>query len=90
MVRPAFEGGQTLQDWYVLIHLAMLYLSEPNAVADSDIGIITPYHAQSHKLRRCVAEGIKVGSVEEFQGQVCFVFPGQAVTHTYRIRNVKS
>ncbi|KZT68330.1 RNA helicase [Daedalea quercina L-15889] len=39
---------------------------------DSDIGIITPYHAQCLKIRtvlRPFAEGIKVGSVEEFQGQ---------------------
>ena len=41
-------------------------------LADSDIGIIAPYHAQCLKLRtalRSVAEGVKVGSVEEFQGQ---------------------
>ncbi|CAA7269336.1 unnamed protein product [Cyclocybe aegerita] len=40
--------------------------------ADSDIGIVAPYHAQCLKLRtslRSVADGIKVGSVEEFQGQ---------------------
>ncbi|RXW14391.1 hypothetical protein EST38_g11467 [Candolleomyces aberdarensis] len=39
---------------------------------DNDIGIIAPYHAQCLKLRttlRSVADGIKVGSVEEFQGQ---------------------
>ncbi|KAF8804655.1 RNA helicase [Phlegmacium glaucopus] len=39
---------------------------------DKDIGIIAPYHAQCLKLRnslRSVADGIKVGSVEEFQGQ---------------------
>ena len=42
-------------------------------VGDGDIGIIAPYHAQCLKLRsalRSVADGIKVGSVEEFQGQV--------------------
>lgn len=41
--------------------------------ADSDIGIIAPYHAQCLKIRaalRGVADDIKVGSVEEFQGQV--------------------
>ncbi|KAJ3508690.1 hypothetical protein NLJ89_g5619 [Agrocybe chaxingu] len=40
--------------------------------ADSDIGIIAPYHAQCQKLRnslRSIADGVKVGSVEEFQGQ---------------------
>ncbi|EIW74374.1 RNA helicase [Coniophora puteana RWD-64-598 SS2] len=39
---------------------------------DSDIGVITPYHLQCLKIRaslRAVADGIKVGSVEEFQGQ---------------------
>lgn len=39
---------------------------------DKDIGIITPYHAQCLKLRsslRSVADGVKIGSVEEFQGQ---------------------
>jgi hypothetical protein len=41
--------------------------------ADADIGVITPYHAQCQKIRavlRPIADGIKVGSVEEFQGQV--------------------
>jgi len=36
-------------------------------------GIITPYHAQVQKLRttlRAFADEVKVGSVEEFQGQV--------------------
>ncbi|PPQ72286.1 hypothetical protein CVT24_004675 [Panaeolus cyanescens] len=39
---------------------------------DNDIGIIAPYHAQVLKIRaalRTMAEGVKVGSVEEFQGQ---------------------
>lgn len=42
-------------------------------LGDADIGIIAPYHAQCLKLRtalRSVADGVKVGSVEEFQGQV--------------------
>ena len=40
-------------------------------------GIIAPYHAQCLKLRKAlrdVARDIKIGSVEEFQGQVC-LFP---------------
>lgn len=44
-----------------------------NIAADHDIGIITPYHAQCLKIRavlKAVADEIKVGSVEEFQGQV--------------------
>ena len=47
-------------------------------LADADIGVIAPYHAQVQKLRKSllsVAEGIKVGSVEEFQGQVRLVTP---------------
>ncbi|KAJ3714461.1 P-loop containing nucleoside triphosphate hydrolase protein [Lentinula raphanica] len=41
-------------------------------ITDNDIGIIAPYHAQVLKLRtalRSVADAVKVGSVEEFQGQ---------------------
>jgi len=39
------------------------------------IGIITPYHAQRCKLTQLLRKhdklrGIKIGSVEEFQGQV--------------------
>ncbi|KIK60715.1 hypothetical protein GYMLUDRAFT_261292 [Collybiopsis luxurians FD-317 M1] len=40
--------------------------------SDNDIGIIAPYHAQVLKIRKAlkpVADAIKVGSVEEFQGQ---------------------
>ncbi|KAF8895854.1 RNA helicase [Gymnopilus junonius] len=39
---------------------------------DADIGVIAPYHAQVQKLKktlRPIAEDVKVGSVEEFQGQ---------------------
>lgn len=53
---------------------------EQTLPADHDIGIITPYHAQCLKIRavlRAVADGIKVGSVEEFQGQV------SALLHVY-------
>ncbi|KAF9228744.1 RNA helicase [Gyrodon lividus] len=41
-------------------------------IADGDIGVITPYHAQCLKIRtvlKGVADHVKVGSVEEFQGQ---------------------
>ncbi|KAI4522633.1 P-loop containing nucleoside triphosphate hydrolase protein [Schizophyllum commune Loenen D] len=41
--------------------------------ADDDIGVIAPYHAQCVKIRKALqgtgAEKVKVGSVEEFQGQ---------------------
>ncbi|KAG6906077.1 hypothetical protein DXG01_016020 [Tephrocybe rancida] len=42
---------------------------------DNDIGVITPYNAQCRKIRmalKAVADSVKVGSVEEFQGQVKF------------------
>ncbi|KAF9487363.1 P-loop containing nucleoside triphosphate hydrolase protein [Pleurotus eryngii] len=41
-------------------------------ITDNDIGVITPYHAQVLRIRRTLqakADGVKVGSVEEFQGQ---------------------
>lgn len=44
---------------------------------DEHIGVITPYNSQAHKIRTLLrnpkvgASGVKVGSVEEFQGQVC-------------------
>ncbi|KAG6877586.1 hypothetical protein C0993_005916 [Termitomyces sp. T159_Od127] len=47
-------------------------------IADNDIGVISPYNAQCRKIRtalRGVADGVKVGSVEEFQGQVQLKFP---------------
>lgn len=40
--------------------------------ADEHIGVISPYNAQCGKIRNLLskfAKGIKVGSVEEFQGQ---------------------
>lgn len=42
--------------------------------AADHIGIISPYNAQVGKIRNVIskiAKDIKVGSVEEFQGQVC-------------------
>ncbi|RXW22216.1 hypothetical protein EST38_g3643 [Candolleomyces aberdarensis] len=53
---------------------------------DRDIGVIAPYHAQCLKLRtalRSVADGVKVGSVEEFQGQ------GRKVILTSTVRSSK-
>ncbi|EGO29184.1 hypothetical protein SERLADRAFT_456584, partial [Serpula lacrymans var. lacrymans S7.9] len=41
-------------------------------ITDDEIGVIAPYHAQCLKIRaslQAVADGVKVGSVEEFQGQ---------------------
>lgn len=48
------------------------FSSDRGNLADHDIGIISPYHAQCLKLRsalRPFAENVKVASVEEFQGQ---------------------
>ena len=45
-------------------------------VGDEHIGVITPYNSQARKIRTLLrhqkvgANGVKVGSVEEFQGQV--------------------
>lgn len=44
-----------------------------NGTAHNEIGVITPYHAQVVKIRKAlsgIADEVKVGSVEEFQGQV--------------------
>jgi len=41
-------------------------------ITDQDIGVIAPYHAQCKKIRaalKAIAGSVKVGSVEEFQGQ---------------------
>jgi len=49
-----------------------------NHTADNDIGVIAPYNAQCRKIRtalRGIAESVKVGSVEEFQGQVSRTCP---------------
>ena len=47
----------------------MLYIGN---VAEEDIGIISPYHAQCLKLKGSLdaTDRLKIGSVEEFQGQV--------------------
>lgn len=43
-------------------------------ISTSDIGVIAPYNQQVRRIRTLLrganGEGIKVGSVEEFQGQV--------------------
>jgi helicase MOV-10 len=43
-------------------------------ITNADVGIITPYNQQVHRIRKILrgspGDGIKVGSVEEFQGQV--------------------
>ena len=49
------------------------------ATGPQDIGVITPYHAQTQKIASLVdrddrLRGITVGSIEQFQGQVRAVF----------------
>jgi superfamily I DNA and/or RNA helicase len=44
-----------------------------SSVGDEDIGVIVPYNTQGFKIRKLLGgkyPRIKVGSVEEFQGQV--------------------
>lgn len=63
-----------------LVSLLVFNLTSSNhSIADYDIGVIAPYHAQCLKIRaglRGIADGVKVGSVEEFQGQV-------SIPHTF-------
>ncbi|KAJ3904549.1 P-loop containing nucleoside triphosphate hydrolase protein [Lentinula edodes] len=52
--------------------IAKLRSDRNQRITDNDIGVIAPYHAQVRKLRvalRPIADAVKVGSVEEFQGQ---------------------
>lgn len=54
---------------------------------DELIGVITPYHAQVMKIRTLLRKsysGVKVGSVEEFQGQVR---PRSLLIYTIRLTN---
>jgi len=57
----------------VLKYVQMIVLSRRADITVDDIGVITPYRKQVEKIRllleKCGLDGIKVGSVEEFQGQ---------------------
>ena len=54
--------------------LSRVCLWRPCNAEPREIGVITPYHAQARKIRQLLEHaqlsGVKVGSVEEFQGQV--------------------
>jgi len=55
----------------VIVQIESVYTN--NGTAHNEIGVITPYHAQCVKIRKAlsgIADEVKVGSVEEFQGQV--------------------
>lgn len=61
-----------------------------------DIIVITPYHAQKMKLRQLFCqdrhlEDIRIGSVEEFQGQVCgiYLFAGYTIYNLIWICGMK-
>ena len=59
-------------------------------IANNDIGVITPYQAQCGRIRKSLQdfEGIKVGSVEEFQGQVRCIWLSACGEVNIRLRNV--
>ncbi|KAM4618202.1 RNA helicase Mov10l1 [Polymixia lowei] len=65
-----FNPGEAVQ---VMLYCCQLAKKLYNPVDPSDIGIIAPYRKQSEKIRvllsRVGLSDIKVGSVEEFQGQ---------------------
>lgn len=64
-----FNVEETLQ---VKDYVMQLRADRRFRVSDHDIGIIAPYHAQCRRISKAlsgVADDIKVGSVEEFQGQ---------------------
>lgn len=70
------------------LRLTIFLLTEPE-----NIGIIAPYNAQVQKIRKLLQNReIKVGSVEEFQGQArlscLLLLPVFQSTHHASIRNV--
>jgi len=40
-----------------------------SALGASDVLVVTPYNAQVAEIRKCVPEGVRVGTVDKFQGQ---------------------
>uniref|UniRef100_A0A8C4MZY7 RNA helicase Mov10l1 n=1 Tax=Equus asinus asinus TaxID=83772 RepID=A0A8C4MZY7_EQUAS len=69
-----FNPAEAVQ---VMRYCCLLARSASSQVSASDIGVITPYRKQVEKikilLRNVDLMDIKVGSVEEFQGQECLV-----------------
>ncbi|XP_041327413.1 RNA helicase Mov10l1 [Pyrgilauda ruficollis] len=65
-----FNPAEAVQ---VMMYCCQLARSECSAVAVTDIGVIAPYRKQVEKIRFLLRsidlEDIKVGTVEEFQGQ---------------------
>nr|XP_008109420.1 PREDICTED: RNA helicase Mov10l1 isoform X3 [Anolis carolinensis] len=67
----------------VMLYCCLLAKNITRAVSEMDIGVITPYQKQAEKIRILLRSmnlmGIKVGSVEEFQGQEYLVIILSAV-----------
>ena len=64
------KGCDSVRLLLISIHQA----DETSLPEDEHFGVIAPYQAQVGKIRQLLTKGhkgIKVGSVEEFQGQVC-------------------
>ncbi|KAG6857049.1 hypothetical protein H0H87_010405 [Tephrocybe sp. NHM501043] len=64
-----FNADEVLQ---VKAYVQSLRSDRRFRTTDNDIGVIAPYNSQCRKIRKAlrgVADGVKVGSVEEFQGQ---------------------
>lgn len=65
-----FNPAETVQ---VVRYLQGLMRDETHQVATEDVGVITPYRKQVEKIRLLIdklgMDMVKVGSVEEFQGQ---------------------
>jgi len=59
---------------YCLLSSTLICFVSFGLSGNEDIGIISPYQGQCQRLRRALkaldSDGIKIGSVEEFQGQV--------------------
>jgi predicted RecB family nuclease len=43
--------------------------AEERAIVPDDIMVVTPYNAQAHALKRALPDGVRVGTVDRFQGQ---------------------
>ncbi|KAI0027031.1 P-loop containing nucleoside triphosphate hydrolase protein [Vararia minispora EC-137] len=68
---PSFFNILEVQE--VKAYIEKLRSDRTLKISTRDIGVIAPYHAQCQKIRKILrsvnAEEVKVGSVEEFQGQ---------------------
>ncbi|XP_025071153.1 RNA helicase Mov10l1 isoform X2 [Alligator sinensis] len=84
LIFHGMKGNETREEhnpsWFnpteavqVMRYCCLLAKNLSNAVSVSDIGVITPYRKQAEKIRFLLRNvdlmDIKVGSVEEFQGQ---------------------